>query len=92
MSDTNQITVRGRVGTEPDVLVTTTGKEMTKFRLGSTRSYRDASGEWHDTETEWFTVKAWGTAGELVRQSLHRGMPVIVQGVLSAAGTQPFCR
>lgn len=85
MSDTNQITVRGRVGTQPDVLVTPNGKEVTKFRLGSTRSYRDAAGEWRDTETEWFTVKTWGAAAGLtVRQSIRKGMPVIVQGVLSS--------
>jgi len=84
MSDTNQITVRGRVGTDPDVLVTGNGKRMTKFRLGSTRGYRDAAtGEWRETETEWFTVKTWGPAGDLVVQSVRRGMPVIVQGVFS---------
>lgn len=85
MSDTNVITVRGWVGTDPDVVITANGKEMTRFRLGSTRSYRDAAtGEWRDTETEWFTVKAWGTAGQAVRQSLHRGMPVVVQGVFKS--------
>src|SRR5690606_1733200 len=44
MSDSIQITVRGRVGTEPDLLVTANGREVTRFRLGATRSYRDATG------------------------------------------------
>lgn len=84
MTDTNQITVRGRVGTEPDVFVTGTGKEVTRFRLGSTRSFRDsATGEWRDAETAWFTVKAWGPAAQAVQESIHRGMPVIVQGIFS---------
>lgn len=84
MSDSIQITVRGRVGTEPDLLVTANGREVTRFRLGATRSYRDATGEWREDPTEWFTVKAWGAAGAQIRQSLHRGMPVIVQGRLSS--------
>ncbi|TNC17651.1 single-stranded DNA-binding protein [Georgenia sp. 311] len=83
MSDTNQITVRGRVGTEPDITITPSGRQVTKFRLGSTRGYRDTAGEWRDHPTEWFTVKVWGGASDAVSQSLHRGMPVVVQGVLS---------
>ncbi|WP_324652452.1 single-stranded DNA-binding protein [Georgenia sp. H159] len=85
MSDSNQITVRGRVGTDPDVLVTGNDRQMTKFRLGSTRGYRDtATGEWRETGTEWFTVKTWGAGGAAVIQSIRRGMPVIVQGFLSS--------
>lgn len=84
MSDSNHITVRGHVGTDPDVVITPNGREITKFRLGSTRSYRDASGEWHGTETEWFTVKTWGPGGQGVRRSVRKGMPVIVQGVFSS--------
>lgn len=85
MSDSNQITVRGRVGTAPDVVVTGNGRRMTKFRLGSTRGYRDTTtGEWRETGTEWFTVKMWGPGGETVVQSVRRGMPVIVQGVFSS--------
>lgn len=84
MSDSVQITVRGRVGTDPELLVTANGRQMTRFRLGSTRSYRDAAGEWREDPTEWFTVKVWGAPGDQVRQSVHRGMPVIVQGRLSS--------
>jgi len=83
MSDSSQITVRGRVGTEPEVLVTANGREMTRFRLGSTRRYQDASGEWREEESQWFTVKAWGSLSEPVCRSIHRGMPVVVQGRLS---------
>ena len=84
MSDSNQITVRGRVGTDPNVHVIGEGKRVTKFRLGSTRSYRDAAGEWREAGTEWFTVKVWGAQGQAVCDSLHRGMPVIVMGRLSS--------
>ncbi|WP_413450853.1 single-stranded DNA-binding protein [Georgenia phoenicis] len=85
MSDTNQITVRGRVGTDPEIVVTTNDREVTKFRLACTRSYRDsATGEWRETETEWFTVKTWGPNGAMVQRSVRRGMPVVVQGVFSS--------
>ena len=83
MSDNNQITVRGRVGTDPDIQVTPGGREITRFRLASTRSYRDANGEWRDADTEWFTVKAWGGFAKAVQDSIRRGMPVIVQGIFS---------
>lgn len=83
MSDNNQITVRGRVGTDPDIQVTPGGRDVTRFRLASTRSYRDANGEWRDADTEWFTVKAWGRLATAVQDSVRRGIPVIVQGVFS---------
>ncbi|MCM3662322.1 single-stranded DNA-binding protein [Georgenia satyanarayanai] len=85
MSDTNQITVRGRVGTDPEIVITTNDREVTRFRLACTRSYRDsASGEWRETGTEWFTVKTWGPNGKVVQRSIRRGMPVLVQGILSS--------
>lgn len=85
MSDTNHITVRGRVGTDPEVVITTNEREVTRFRLACTRSFRDsASGEWRDAATEWFTVKTWGANGAQVQRSIRRGMPVVVQGVFSS--------
>ncbi|PYG00219.1 single-strand DNA-binding protein [Georgenia satyanarayanai] len=84
MSDTNQITVRGRVGTDPEIVVTANGREVTRFRLACTRSYRDSAGEWRETATEWFTVKTWGPGGTIVQRSVRRGMPVLVQGTFSS--------
>lgn len=84
MSDTNQITVRGRVGTDPEIVVTTNEREVTKFRLACTRSFRDSGGEWRESATEWFTVKTWGPNGLFVQRSIRRGMPVLVQGIFSS--------
>lgn len=83
MSDHNQITVRGRVGTDPKLTITANGRTVADFRLGSTRRFRDSSGEWRDAETEWFTVKAWGPMAEAVVTSINRGMPVIAEGTFS---------
>lgn len=84
MSDHNVITVRGRVGTDPVKVLTTSGRTLARFRLGSTRSYRDADGTWHDEPTEWFTVKVWGQPADNVCRSLTKGVPVVVQGRLAA--------
>ena len=77
----NSITVRGHVGTHPQIIVTPTGRQLVKFRLGSTRGFRDkVSGEWRDHPTDWFTVEVWGERGINLDQSLRVGVPLIVQG------------
>ncbi|MEE6280413.1 single-stranded DNA-binding protein [Georgenia sunbinii] len=85
MSDSNLITLRGRVGTEPSIHITAAGRQVVNFRLGSTSGFMDpVTRQWRDKPTEWFTVKVWGPAGDNVTSSLTRGTPVIVQGVLSS--------
>ncbi|WP_127130588.1 single-stranded DNA-binding protein [Georgenia sp. SYP-B2076] len=81
MSDKVEITVRGRVGTEPVRRVGASGTTWVTFRLGATPRARDrVTGEYKNTETQWFTVKTWGDFAENVGVSLGRGVPVLVQG------------
>ena len=81
MSDKVEITVRGRVGTEPVRRISASGTTWVTFRLGATPRTRDrVTGEYKNTETQWFTVKTWGDFAENVGTSLGRGVPVVVQG------------
>ncbi|RSX51712.1 single-stranded DNA-binding protein [Bifidobacterium goeldii] len=78
------VTVTGFVGAEPTVF----GKEGMlsgcTFRLGSTRSYMDATTrEWRNMPTTWLTVKAFRQLASNVRMSLHKGDAVIVTGLLN---------
>lgn len=78
------ITVQGYVGS--NVLLRQAGDhKVASFRLGVTPRRLDrVTGEWHDGETQWYSVSAWRTLGENVTASLRKGDPVVVQGRLTA--------
>lgn len=80
----NTINVRGHVGTHPEIVITQAGRRLVKFRLGSTRSFRDrVTGEWREHPTDWFTVEVWGDKGINLDRSLRVGVPVAVVGTFS---------
>ncbi|AOZ72396.1 hypothetical protein BK816_03045 [Boudabousia tangfeifanii] len=74
--------VRGHLGSSPEMFsVKEEGRSPgVRFRLAVTESYRDAQGEWKQRETQWMTVKAWGSLAQNVFASLKKGDPVVVMG------------
>lgn len=81
--DYANVTLRGRVGTDPDITTTAQGHAAARFRLAVTRRGRDEAGVWHDVDTTWYTVKAWNGLAQNVGFSVRKGQPVMVQGRLS---------
>ncbi|MGC3954378.1 MAG: single-stranded DNA-binding protein [Propionicimonas sp.] len=74
-----QVWLTGRVGGE--VELRDAASPWATFRLGCTpRTVR--GGEWGDEQTIWVTVSCSHRLAEHVRQSLHKGDPVIVVGRL----------
>lgn len=46
-------------------------------------------GEWVDGETTWYTVTAWRTLADHLRDSVRKGDPLIVHGRLRTESWQP---
>jgi single-strand DNA-binding protein len=85
MSQGAFVTLVGFVAQDPNIRSTPNGKLLTKVRVGTTPRYHDnASGEWRDAETSYFTVTCWSKLAEHARLSLRKGDPVIVKGRFSA--------
>ncbi len=82
---TLDLTVTGWVGSEVTTLPAQDGRAAyTTFRLGSTRRWWNRqTGQWQDSQTEWFQVKAWRALAVNAGLSLRKGVPVVVQGRLS---------
>ena len=60
MSQGAYVTLVGYVAQEPSIRTTKTGKIVTDLRVGITPRYRDqATGEWHDAESSYFSVSCW---------------------------------
>jgi len=81
MSQGAFVTLIGYVAQEPSIRTTKTGKTVTDLRVGITPRYRDqATGEWRDAESSYFTVSCWDRLAQHVRASMHKGEPVLVRG------------
>ncbi len=79
--DLNKVMVIGRLGRDPEMRYTPTGRPVTTFSVAASRSWTTNDGE-HRSETEWFNVVAWGGLAEICNQYLEKGLRVYVEGRL----------
>jgi single-strand DNA-binding protein len=77
----NKVLIIGRVGRDPEMRYTPSGRPVTTFSVGTSRSWSSADGEKH-TETEWFNVVAWSNLAEICKQYLSRERLVYIEGRL----------
>ena len=69
------ITIIGRIGTSPEPI----GSGL-RFRVAtSDRVKNEATGEWEDRNTSWWTIKAWKNLAEKSK-SVSKGQEVIISG------------
>ena len=78
--DLNKIQLIGRLGTDPEMRFTPSGKPVTEFRLAVNRRRR--GGENEQSETDWFTVIFWDRLAEIADQYLTKGTRVFIEGRL----------
>jgi single stranded DNA-binding protein len=69
-------TIIGRVGTDPELTKSPSGKDMAKFRLAESVYNRDTKEE----ETKWHTVTAWERQALIANEEVHKGMRIYVTG------------
>jgi len=71
----------GRLGRDPEMRYTPSGKPVTTFSVAINRTWNTADGE-RRTDTEWFNVVAWGTLAEICKEYLAKGRRVYIEGRL----------
>lgn len=79
--DLNKVMLIGRLGRDPEMRYTPSGRPVTTFSLATSRTWTDADGEKH-TETEWFNIVAWSSLAEICKQYLSKGQQVYIEGRL----------
>lgn len=77
----NKVMIIGNLGKDPEMRYTPGGRPVTTFRVATSRTWTNADGE-KQSETEWFTVVAWGKLAEICNEYLKRGQQVYVEGRL----------
>ncbi|WP_413454511.1 single-stranded DNA-binding protein [Glutamicibacter sp. FR1] len=77
------VTIRGIVGTEPQLSITPKGVSILKFRVATHERKRDLeTGQWADGPTNWYAVSAFRGLGENSMESLAQGDHVMIFGKL----------
>jgi len=77
----NKVLIIGRLGRDPEMRYTPSGKPVTTFSIGTSRSWNTANGE-KRTETEWFNVVTWSNLAEICKQYLAKDRLIYIEGRL----------
>lgn len=75
----NEATLIGRVGKDPEIKTTQSGKAFARFSVATSSQWRDQSGEQQE-RTEWHRITAWGKQVDFIEQYVHKGDLVFVRG------------
>jgi single-strand DNA-binding protein len=76
----NQLYIIGYLTADSTTRATSTGKTVTTFTVGVTRSRKDANG---DRVSDFFRVNAWGATADFCGRYLTKGSRVAVIGELT---------
>ena len=75
----NKVLLIGRLGRDPEMRYTPSGRPVTTFNIGVNRSWTTSEGE-KRTETEWLNIVAWSNLAEICKQYLSKGRLVYIEG------------
>lgn len=75
----NKVILIGRLGKDPEMRFTPSGKAVTNFTLATNEIWTDQGGE-RQERTEWHRVVTWGKLAENCAKLLSKGKQVYVEG------------
>jgi single-strand DNA-binding protein len=78
----NKVILIGNLGNEPDVRYTQSGDAMATISIATSESWKDKNTGEPQERTEWHRVVFFGKLAEIVKQYLHKGSKVYVEGQL----------
>ncbi len=79
----NYVLISGRLTDDPKMNFTSKGTPVAKFRIASSRMYKDSTtGDWKE-DTIFIDVKTFGQLAERCHKRLSKGSPVLLEGRLN---------
>ncbi len=79
MADINKCVLTGRLGADPELKQTTSGKAVCNFRIAVTRPKAKGA---ETAEVDWFEIVTWDGIAELSARHLSKGQKITVIGCL----------
>ena len=77
----NIVAIAGRLGKDPELKTTQSGKSVTRFSLAVQRGKKNQNGEY---ESDWIDVQAWGNTAEFICKYFQQGQLMAVSGRIQA--------
>ena len=78
----NKVLLLGNVGKDPEIASTNGGTLVAKLSLATSERFKDKQGEWQD-RTEWHNLVAYAKGAEILRDYVHKGSKLYVEGRLT---------
>jgi len=78
----NKVILIGNLGAEPEVRYMPSGDAVANVRIATSESWKDRNSGEMQERTEWHNVVFFGKLAEIVKQYLHKGSKIYVEGKL----------
>jgi len=78
----NKVLLLGNVGKDPEIASTNGGTLVAKLSLATSERFKDKQGEWQE-RTEWHNLVAYARGAEILRDYVHKGSRLFVEGRLT---------
>ncbi|MCH7691122.1 MAG: single-stranded DNA-binding protein [candidate division Zixibacteria bacterium] len=75
----NKVILIGRLGKDPDLRYTPSGKAVATFSLATTERWKGQDGQRQESTT-WHNIVAWGKQAETIKEYLSKGREVYLEG------------
>jgi single-strand DNA-binding protein len=82
MAGVNKVILIGNLGADPDVRYMPSGDAVANIRIATSESWKDRNTGEKQERTEWHNVVFFGKIAEIVKQYLHKGSKIYVEGKL----------
>lgn len=77
------ILVIGNMAADPDLRTTAKGTQVCNFTVISSRSTKNADGQWENVDVTAWPCTAWGSLAETIVAHFHKGEAVMLYGAAS---------
>ncbi len=81
MAGVNKVILIGNLGADPEVKYLSNGTTVANFRIATSETRANRSGE-KVTTTEWHRIVTFGRLAEICGEYLKKGRPVAIEGKL----------
>lgn len=78
----NKVILIGNLGNEPDVRYMPSGDAVANVSIATSEAWKDKNSGEMQERTEWHRVVFFGKLAEIVKQYLHKGSKIYVEGKL----------
>lgn len=75
----NKAILLGRLGKDPELRYTPSGKAVASFSLATSERWTGQDGQKNESTT-WHNIVAWGKQAEVIKEYLRKGREVYIEG------------